>query len=191
VRGLRCAKERAPRTEDRAPVFNMKTKLTNIKVLALDVDGVLTNGQIIYDSAGKETKVFDVQDGYGIVLLQRNGIKTAIISAREAKPVSIRAKDLGIHKVYQNAYPKIDAYKRMLKDFKVKDAEVCFVGDDLPDLPVLKRVGFAVAVKNACVDVRKSADYVTKNKGGRGAVREVAELILKAQGKWQRILKNL
>lgn len=169
----------------------MKDKLKKIKLLALDVDGVLTNGQIIYDSDGKETKVFDVQDGYGIVILKKAGIKTAIISAREAKAVSIRAEDLGIDKVYQNSYPKISAYEQMLKDFCLQDSEVCFMGDDLPDIPVLKRVGFAVAVKNAALDTRAHADYVTKNKGGRGAVREVIELILRAQGKWSKILANL
>ena len=168
----------------------MKNKLKKIKILALDVDGVLTNGQIVYDSDGKETKVFNVLDGYGIVILRRAGIKTAIISAREARPVSIRAEDLKIDKVYQNAYPKLAAYETMLKDFDVKDENVCFMGDDLPDLPLIRRAGFGVAVKNASSDVLAHADYVTRKEGGQGAVREVIEMILRAQGKWKEILEN-
>ena len=167
----------------------MKSKIKKVKVLALDVDGVLTDGKIILDSDGKETRAFDVQDGYGIAVFKKAGFRTAIISAREAKPVEIRAQDLRIDKVYQNAYPKLDAYEKMLKDLDIKDGEVCFMGDDLPDIPVLKRVGFAVAVGNAAAEVKTQVDYVTKNRGGAGAVREVIELILKAQGKWDPIVQ--
>ena len=170
---------------------HMKNKLKRIKLLAMDVDGVLTNGQIIYDSEGKETKVYDVQDGYAIVLAKKSGLKTAIITARESPTVAIRAQDLGIDKLYQNAYPKLGAYERMLQEFSVKEQEVCFIGDDLPDIPLLRRVGFAVAVKNAAAEVLQEVDYITKNFGGKGAVREVIELLLKTQGKWQAILKAL
>jgi len=164
-------------------------KLKKIKMLAMDVDGVLTDGKIVYDSNKAETKSYDVQDGYGIVLARRMGLLTAIITARASQPVSIRAKDLGIDKVYQNAYPKLVAYEKLLKECRLADDEVCFVGDDLPDLPLLKRVGFAVAVKNAAVELRREADYVTRRCGGCGAIREVIELILKAQGKWAKVLK--
>ncbi len=157
-------------------------------MLVLDVDGVLTDGKIIFDSRGKETKNFDVQDGFGIVFFRKAGFKTAIITARASKVVTIRAKDLNIDRIYQDAYPKINAYQKLLRDLKVKDGEVCFMGDDLPDLPVLKRVGFAVSVVNAVPEVKKVAHYITKRRGGKGAVREVIELILKSQGKWKATL---
>ena len=167
----------------------MDDKIKRIKILALDVDGVLTDGRIIYDSLGHEIKFFDVQDGYGIILWRRLGLRTAILSARSAKPVDVRAGDLKIDKIYQNAFPKIDAYEKLLQDFDARDDEVCFVGDDLPDLAVLKRAGFAVAVANASADVKAVADYVTRNPGGRGAVREVIELILKTQDKWTMVVR--
>ena len=156
----------------------------------MDVDGVMTNGQIIYDSINRETKVFNVKDGYGIILLQRAGFRTAIISARAAQPVLYRARDLKIGRVYQGADPKITAYRCMLKDFRVRDEEVCFIGDDLPDIPLIRQVGLGVAVRDAAPDVRKAADYITRCRGGEGAVREIAELILKAKGVWTKILKN-
>ena len=168
----------------------MKQKIKKIKLLILDVDGVLTDGKIIVDTEGREIKVFDVQDGYGIVFFQKAGFKTAILTARNSKAVTVRAKDLKIHKVYQGAYPKIDGYKKLLKHFKVKDDEACFVADDLTDLAVLKKVGFAVAVANATPEVKRVADYVTKKQGGAGAAREVIELILKSQGKWKSVLEK-
>src|SRR5580692_11636305 len=162
----------------------MKDALKKIKVLAMDVDGVLTDGRIIVDSHGVETKNFDVQDGFGIVFLKKCGFKTAIISARESGVVAYRAKDLNIDKVYVGVYPKIGAYESMLKEFKVSDEEVCFIGDDLADLGVMRRCGFSVAVANAVFEVKQIADYVTVKRGGKGAVREAIELILKAQGHW-------
>ena len=168
----------------------MKERIKKIKVLALDVDGVLTDGKIIFDSVGKEVKIFDVQDGFGVVIFKRAGFKTAILTARASKIVTLRAKDIHIDKVYQNAFPKINAYRQMLRDFKVKDDEVCFIGDDLPDLQVLKRVGFAVAVSNAAPEVKKAAHYITKKSGGAGAVRETIELILKTQGQWKSVLSK-
>ena len=170
--------------------MRVKDKLKKIKVLALDVDGVLTEGGIVIDSSGHEIKVFNVLDGFGIVIAQRAGLKTAIITARRSRPVSFRANDLKVNKVYQDAFPKTHAYEKMLKEFAVKDSEVCFVGDDLPDLPLLKRVGFAVTVPGAAAGIKRYADYVTKRAGGQGAVREVIELILTAQGKWQKILEK-
>ncbi|MDP8212031.1 MAG: HAD-IIIA family hydrolase [Candidatus Zapsychrus exili] len=166
-------------------------KIKKIKVLALDVDGVLTNGKINIDSKGKEIKVFDVQDGFGISLFKKSGGKTAIISARSAEAVTARAKDLKIDKVFQDAYPKKVAYNKLLKALKVKNSEVCFVGDDIPDICLLKQVGFSVAVNNAAIETKKNADYVTKKCGGAGAVREVVELILKTQGKWKEIIKPI
>lgn len=163
----------------------MNDKIKKIKLLAMDVDGVLTDGRIICDSDGREIRNFDVHDGYGLIMFKRVGLKTAIITAKAAKPVDIRAKDLRVDKVYQDAYPKINFYRQMLQDLSVTDEEVCFVGDDLPDLQILKHVGFAVAVANAVAEIKKVADYITQKSGGHGAVREVVELILKTQGKWE------
>ena len=170
---------------------NLKQRIQKIKLLVMDVDGVLTDGKIIYDSQGHEVKIFDAQDGYGIVFFQRAGFKTAIISARSSKVVTIRAQDLKINKVYQDAYPKINAYNRLLQEFKVTDEEVCYMGDDLVDIPVLKKVGFSVGVPNAVSQVNKHAHYVTKKNGGQGAVREVIELILKTQGMWKSIIAGV
>ena len=162
----------------------MLKRAKQIKVLVFDVDGVLTDGKIIFDGNGVESKHFDVQDGFGIVFAQKAGFKTAIISARNSNVVKYRADDLKIDKIFVGVYPKTAAYEQMLKDFKVTDNEVCFVGDDLTDLVVLKRVGFAVAVANAVDEVKQAAHYVTTRRGGDGAVREAIEVVLKAQGKW-------
>ena len=167
---------------------SLQKRIQKIKLLALDADGVLTDGRIIYDSRGTEIKNFDVRDGFSLVLFQQAGFKTAILTARFSKVVSLRAQDLKVNKLYQNAYPKREAYQKLLKHFHLKDEEVCFVGDDLPDLSVLKRVGFAVAVKDAVPEIKKAAHYVTRKKGGRGAVREVVELILKTQNMWKSIM---
>lgn len=166
----------------------MKTKLAKIKLLIMDVDGILTDGRIVIDSQGKELKVFDVKDGLGLVYFKRAGLKTAIISARSAQAVTARAQDLKIDRVYQDASPKTKAYDELLKEFWLRDEEVCFMGDDLPDIGVLKRVGFAVTVPDGVPEVKKVCDYVTKKEGGRGAVREVVEMILKAQGKWKKLI---
>ena len=168
----------------------MNEKVKKIKVLAMDVDGVLTDGGIMINKDGSETKIFDVQDGFGLVLFKKAGLKTVVISARSAKAVTVRTKDLKIDKVYQDAFPKIKAYEKMLKALNVSDQEVCFIGDDVPDIPVLQRAGFAVAVPNAVLEVKRVCDMITTKNGGRGAVREVVELILKAQMKWDNLIKH-
>lgn len=162
----------------------MKDALKKIKLLALDVDGVLTDGRIIIDSNGVETKNFDVQDGMGLMLLKQCGLLTAIISARASGVVAYRAKDLKIDKTYVGIYPKLSAYEQLLQEFKLSDDQVCFVGDDVADLSIMKRCGVAVAVANAVAQVKQVAHYVTTKKGGRGAVRETVELILQAQDFW-------
>ncbi|MFH1359894.1 MAG: HAD hydrolase family protein [Candidatus Omnitrophota bacterium] len=168
----------------------MNEAIKKIKVLVCDVDGVLTDAKITLDSRGQEIKSFDIYDGFALVLAKRVGIKTAFLTGRYSKVVNVRAKGLKIDKVYQNADPKIGAYQKLLRYFKVKDENVCFIGDDLIDLQILKRVGFAVCVANACQEAKKEADYITLRKGGEGAVREVVELILKAQGKWQKVIER-
>lgn len=162
----------------------MKEALKKIKAVVMDLDGVLTDGRIIVDANGVETKNFDVQDGFGIVFLKKCGIKTAIISARESGVGGHRANDLKIDKSYIGVYPKTSAYESMLQEFGVTDEEVCFIGDDVADLKIMKRCGMPVAVANAVFEVKQAARYVTVKKGGRGAVREAIELILKAKGQW-------
>jgi len=168
----------------------LKNKINKIKVVAFDVDGVLTNGTINVDEKGNEIKVFNVQDGLGIALLRRAGLKIAIITARSSGAVRVRAKDLKVDKLYMDAFPKSGAFEDLKKFLNVKSREICFVGDDLPDLVVLKEVGLAIAVKNASAEVKKCADYITKNKGGEGAVREGVEMILKTQKKWTKVLEH-
>ena len=162
--------------------------LKKIRVVAMDVDGVLTDGRIIIDGNGLESKNFDVQDGFGIVFLKKCGIKTAIISARDSAVVAHRARDLKIDKSWVGVYPKISAYESLLKEFEVSDQEVCFIGDDLADLCIMKRCGVSIAVANAVFEVKQIADYVTTHRGGAGGVREAVELILKTQGHWSPLL---
>ncbi|HHT9109972.1 MAG TPA: KdsC family phosphatase [Candidatus Brocadiaceae bacterium] len=164
--------------------------MKNIKIVIIDVDGVLTDGAIYIDSSGCETKAFHVLDGTGISYLHRAGIKTAIISGRNSEAVNHRAKELGIEDVYQGTKNKIDAYKKILEKHALRDEEVCYIGDDLIDLPILYRVGLPIAVANASPIVKQHALYVTKTKGGSGAVREVAEKILKFQEKWDFIMER-
>ena len=164
--------------------------MKNIKLVIIDVDGVLTDGTIYIDSEGRETKAFNVLDGTGIAYLHRSGIKTAIISGRTCKSVIYRAKELDITDVYQGAKNKLDAYKEILKKHALRDEEICYIGDDLIDMPILYRVGFPVAVANATPFVKQHSAYVTKARGGCGAVREVAEKILKYQDKWDFIMER-
>ncbi|MGB2705733.1 MAG: HAD hydrolase family protein [Candidatus Omnitrophota bacterium] len=160
-----------------------------IKLLLLDVDGVLTDGRIILGNYGDEIKNFNVTDGLGILLLKRAKIRCAIITAKISKIVKIRAKHLHIDRIYENHY-KIKSLKDIKRRFRVEEEEICFIGDDLIDIPILKRVGFAVAVPDAVQEAKDVAHYVTQKRGGRGAVREVCEIILKSQGKWEGVTKR-
>lgn len=153
----------------------------------MDVDGVMTDGKIIMDDAGHEIKNFNVRDGHGIKLLQRYGIPVAILTGRQSKVVAHRASDLEIKDVHQKVFNKKEVFEEILKQHKLSPDEAAFIGDDIVDIPVLKRVGFSVAVADADDMVKKSVDYIAKNKGGHGAVREVCEMILQAQGKWVEI----
>ena len=159
-------------------------KIKAVKLLILDVDGVMTDGRIIYDDDGKEIKIFDVKDGHGIKLLMRVGIEVAIITARESQVVLHRAKNLGIDIVYQKAMDKVEAFNEILQKKQLSEKEVAYVGDELVDIPLLRKVGFAAAVKDAVEDLKMYVDFITEKNGGQGAVREICELILKTQGKW-------
>jgi len=163
-------------------------KARKIKILLLDVDGVLTDGRIIYDSSGRDMKFFDVHDGLGVYCLKKAGIKTILITAKGSWAISPRARDMQVEGVYENISPKTIALEKILKKYKVNTEEICFVGDDLVDLCLMKRVGLPIAVFNAAPEIKQSASYITLRHGGRGAVREVSELILKAQGRWEEIV---
>jgi len=163
-------------------------RASKIKLLILDCDGVLTDGRIFMLPDGDETKSFDVKDGHAIVMLQRAGVKVGIISGRRSSVVRARAKELGIAHLHEMAWVKTEAYERMLAEEGCEDEEACCVGDDVVDIPLLRRAGLAVSVADAVEEAKQFSHLVTERAGGRGAVREVVELILKAQGKWDEAL---
>jgi len=166
---------------------NLKEKLKKIKMLILDVDGVMTDGRIIMDDEGRQLKNFDVRDGHGLKIIQRYGIKVVILTGRKSEVVNHRAHDLEIKEIYQGALNKKEVFQKILIKHKLAASAVAFVGDDIIDIPVLRQVGFSAAVADAVDVVKKSVHYITKHKGGRGAVREICEMILQSQGKWQEI----
>ncbi len=161
----------------------LSQKLKKIRAILLDVDGVLTDGAIIYGVDGVELKVFDSQDGFGIMNSIRNGIIVGIITARRSEVVERRAADLGIVDLYQGSLDKLTPYKKIKEKHSFEDSEIAYVGDDLLDLPLLQRVGFSAAPANAVRDVKMKVDYVAKERGGHGAVREIIDLVLRAQKK--------
>lgn len=165
-------------------------RASRVSVLLIDVDGVLTDGRIVYANYGDELKFFDVQDGAGLVFWNRVGLKSAIITARTSKLLKRRAKEMRIDFLAQGKLVKLPTYEQMLKRFRVNHEQVCVVADDLMELPMLHRAGFAVAVANAVPEVKAISHYVTQRAGGKGAVREVVELILKAKGLWEQVLQR-
>lgn len=162
----------------------VRNKARAIKLLLLDVDGVLTDGRIILDDRGVETKHFDVRDGQGIVLLMRAGIEVGLITARNSKAVRYRAKELGLRIVRQGIQNKVATYAEIRRQSGLAETQIAYIGDDIGDVKILRRVGLAITVKDGWEELFRSVDYVTEKPGGRGAVREVAELLLKAQNKW-------
>jgi 3-deoxy-D-manno-octulosonate 8-phosphate phosphatase (KDO 8-P phosphatase) len=162
----------------------LSQRCASIELLVLDVDGVLTDGSIVYGDDGVELKTFFVRDGSGLKLWQMAGKRAAIITGRTSNVVEIRARELGIAPVIQGAADKLTGFRQVLDEVPVAAEQVCGVGDDVPDLPVLRRCGLAVAVADACPEVLAQAHHVTRAAGGRGAVREVVELILRCQGRW-------
>ncbi len=163
---------------------------TKIELLVLDVDGVLTDGRIILDADGREMKCFHVLDGAGMKYWQRVGKQIAIITGRESPAVAHRATELGVKTVRQGAKDKLPAYESILSELKLTDKQTAVMGDDLPDLPMMKRCGFAIAPANAVPEVRQAAAMVTENSGGHGAVRQAIEYILKKMGLWNQILQR-
>ena len=162
----------------------LKTRIRKVRLVLMDNDGVLTDGRIILGDHGDELKFFDVQDGHGLVMLKRAGFKTVMISGKTSRVNKRRKKELQIDDLHQNAKDKLKIFEKVLKKYKARTEEVCYIGDDLIDLPPMTRSGFSVAVANAVPEVKEAAHYTTKRSGGRGAVREVVDLLLKTQEKW-------
>jgi len=172
----------------------LRARARKIKLLLLDVDGVLTDGRFFYVSRPGgglvETKMFHSRDGLGFRLAHQAGLKTGFITGRRSPTVEYRAKELGVHFLKQDAREKLAPYQEILREARLKDDEVCYVGDDIVDLPLLIRVGLAVGVADGHKLLRRHIHYMTLQPGGRGAVREVIELILSAQGKWDAVLEH-
>jgi 3-deoxy-D-manno-octulosonate 8-phosphate phosphatase (KDO 8-P phosphatase) len=166
----------------------MKEKLKHIKMILMDVDGVMTGGEIIYSSTGEELKVFNIHDGMGMAMARMAGLKTGIITGRMSEMVRRRAEELKVDAVVQGQIDKLAAYDDIKSRFNLTDAGIAFIGDDLVDLCILKRVGFSAAVADARQAVKNASDYVTVAAGGRGAVREVVDMILESQGKLARLV---
>jgi len=168
----------------------MSGDLSRIKLLLLDVDGVMTDGRIIYDSDGGESKAFDVKDGHGLKLVQRAGIQVGIITGRQSTIVDRRAAELGIELVYQGAKDKQLPFREILQRLALEPWEVAYAGDDIVDLPVMRQVGFAATVADAMDEVKAAAHMVTRRAGGRGAVREICDHLLKESGHWTAVTRR-
>ena len=169
---------------------NRVDQAKKIKLLILDVDGVLTDGKLFFDEQGKEYKAFNARDGLGIKLLQKAGIRVAVISGRSSKPVALRMEMLGIDLVYLGQSDKSQAFREIIAKVGCAPEQAAHVGDDLVDLPVLNKVGLAIAVQDANEQILPYVDWQTRLPGGQGAVREVCDYILQAQGKMDELLES-
>ncbi len=173
-----------------SPFADVERRAARVKLLLLDCDGVLTDGRITLVDGGDEQKSFHTRDGHGLVLLHRAGLRSGIISGRTSRLVAARAADLGVAYVRQGALDKLEVFEELLEEAGVEPSEVAYVGDDVVDIPLMRRCGLAVAVADAGLDTRACAHYVTRLPGGFGAVREVCELILKARGSWDELMER-
>ncbi|HIE07138.1 MAG TPA: HAD-IIIA family hydrolase [Desulfarculaceae bacterium] len=171
-----------------SPISEISAKVMPLKALIMDVDGVLTDGRVIIDSNGVESKQFDVRDGHGLKMLQRSGLTLALLTGRRSPVVSQRAAELGIEIVFQRCHDKLAAYNQIKQRLKLEDCEIAYVGDDVIDLPVLRRVGFAVTVADADPELEAHVDWQSTRPGGRGAVRELSQLIMQVQGTWNQVM---
>ena len=174
---------------------SMKTKtlpekLKDIQLLLLDVDGVLTDGSIIYDDETSEIKVFNVKDGFGLKLVMSAGIKVGLVTGRTSKALHRRCRDLGIRYIYDGVQQKAELLDKIVAETGVGADNAAFIGDDLPDLPLMRRIGLSIAVADAHELVRHYSDWVTAAPGGRGAVREVCDAMLKARGDWEKLMEQ-
>jgi 3-deoxy-D-manno-octulosonate 8-phosphate phosphatase (KDO 8-P phosphatase) len=168
----------------------LAAKATRIRLLLFDVDGVLTDGRIQLHADGSESKAFNIRDGTGIVWAQRAGLTTGLLSGRHSRATSARAAQLGIQIVRQQPGDKLDLYRQLLAEEHLADEEVAYMGDDLLDLPVLSRVGLSAAPADAMADVRVRVDWVSARAGGDGAARELVEIVLAAQGRWDELVRR-
>ena len=170
--------------------MSLNAKVSSVRLLLFDVDGVLTDGQVLLHADGSESKQFNVRDGTGIVWAQRAGLMIGLLSARSSPATSQRATQLAISIVVQGTINKLSAYEEILHEHGLADTEVAFMGDDLLDLPVLTRVGLSAAPADAVPEVRARVDWVSQAPAGRGAVRELVEMVLRAQGKWESVVRD-
>lgn len=168
----------------------VERRAASIKLLLMDCDGVLTDGRITLLENGDEEKSFHTRDGHGLVLLHRAGLQSGIISGRTSSLVERRARELGMHYVRQGTWDKIKDFEELLAEAGLDEREVAFVGDDVTDIPLMQRAELSIAVADAAFETRAVAHYVTQLPGGFGAVREVTELILKAQGRWSELMRK-
>lgn len=170
--------------------MKIEERCKRIELILSDVDGVLTDGGILFNNQGVETKQFHIRDGLGIKLWQKAGFKFGVLSARTSHIVKVRAAELGVDLVRQGFENKLPVGKKVLAELELQPEQVCHIGDDLTDLSLLQHVGLSVAVADAAAEIREAAHYVTALPGGRGAVREVIELVLKAKNRWEDLIRN-
>ncbi|MBK1693480.1 3-deoxy-D-manno-octulosonate 8-phosphate phosphatase [Chromatium weissei] len=169
-------------------MHNLHHRAASIRLVIFDVDGVLTDGSLFLGDDGQEYKAFNSRDGLGMTLLQSTGVRLAVITGRTSQVVKMRMESLGISEIYQGYQDKLPAYEELKKRLALGDAEIAYVGDDLVDLPIMRRVGLAIAVSDAHPNVLELAHWRTRSSGGRGAAREVCDFILSAQGNLDRVL---
>ncbi len=179
------------RAEKHCLVPDIQKRACRIKLLLLDVDGILTDGSIPYTASGEEIKTFNSKDGFGLNILQKIGVQIGLITARKSEALIRRARDLKIIHLYQGARNKVAAFEEIIANLNLTPAETAFMGDDWLDLPLLAKVGFAATVSDAVPEVQDIAHYVTNNPGGRGGVREVCDIIIDAHGKREWLLGHV
>jgi len=167
-----------------------RQRLLPLKGLIMDVDGVLTDGQIIINDRGEESKHFHVRDGHGVKLLKRSGFQLALLTGRQSLVVEHRARELGINTIFQQVHDKIAAYEQIKSIFALRDEQLCYVGDDLVDIPVLKKAGFAVTVADGIPELDPYIHWRSRYPGGGGAIRELCELILRTQKSWDQLTQR-
>ena len=170
--------------------MSLEQRCQTIELILCDVDGVLTDGGVIFDNQGIEIKRFHIRDGMGIKLWQKAGYRCGLVTGRNSHIVRLRAAELGIEIVRQGTEEKLPVVRSILSELQLQPEQVCYLGDDLPDLPAIRTVGLGVAVADACEEVRAAAQYVTQARGGDGAVRETIEMILKTQQRWNDLIQK-
>jgi len=169
--------------------MHLQDRCQPIRLILSDVDGVLTDGRIVWDNRGIESKQFHIRDGMGVRLWQKAGYRFGLITLRSSHVVQVRARELGIEILRQAADDKLAALREILQQLNLKPEQACYLGDDLPDLQTVRAVGLGVAVADACEELRQAADYVTSTPGGQGAVRETVEMLLKNQRRWNEVIQ--